>query len=112
MLSDLMDLDGRDAYCAGPDVPTRDLPITFERRKTDVLVLSASMLDGLPPVADIVAAMRNSQALAGMRIMVGGPLFNEDLHLWRKVGADGYAREATDAVLLANWLMSEERRCA
>jgi MerR family transcriptional regulator, light-induced transcriptional regulator len=112
MLSDLMDLDGWDAYCAGPDVPTRDLLITIERRKPDVVALSAAMLDGLLPVADVVAALRSSEALAGTRIMVGGQLFNEDSHLWRKVGADGYARDATDAVLLANWLMNEERRCA
>jgi MerR family transcriptional regulator, light-induced transcriptional regulator len=112
MLSDLMDLDGWDAYCAGPNVPTRDLLITIERRKPDVVALSAAMLDGLLPVADVVAALRSSEALAGTRIMVGGQLFNEDSHLWRKVGADGYARDATDAVMLADWLMSEERRCA
>jgi MerR family transcriptional regulator, light-induced transcriptional regulator len=111
MLSDLMELDGWDVYCAGADVPTRDLFITLERRKPDVVALSAAMLDGLLPVADIVAALRSSEALSGTQIMVGGKLFNEDSHLWRKVGADGYARDAADAVLLANWLTSEERRC-
>jgi MerR family transcriptional regulator, light-induced transcriptional regulator len=112
MFSDLIDLDGWDVYCAGADVPTRDLLITLERRKPAVLALSASMLDGLLPVADVIAALRNSETLCGTRIMVGGKLFNDDSHLWRKVGADGYARDAADAVVLANWLMSDERRCA
>jgi MerR family transcriptional regulator, light-induced transcriptional regulator len=112
MLADLMDLDGWDVYYVGPDVPTRDLLITLERRKPDVLALSAAMLDGLLPVADVIAAIRNPETLSSTRIMVGGQLFNEDSQPWRKVGADGYARDASDAVLLANWLMSEERRCA
>lgn len=111
MLSDLMELDGWDVYCAGADVPTRDVLITLEHRKPGVVALSAAMLDGLLPVVDIVAALRNSDALSSTRIMVGGKLFNEDSHLWRKVGADGYARDAADAVLLANWLTSEEQRC-
>jgi MerR family transcriptional regulator, light-induced transcriptional regulator len=112
MLADLMDLDGWDVYYVGSDVPTRDLLTTLERRKPHVLALSAAMLDSLLPVADVIAALRKSETLSGTRIMVGGLLFNEDSHLWRKVSADGYARDASDAVPLANWLMSEERRCA
>ncbi|HUA35526.1 MAG TPA: cobalamin-dependent protein [Candidatus Binataceae bacterium] len=109
MLSDLIDLDGWDAYCAGACVPTHDLIITLERRKPNVLALSATMLGGLLRVVDVVTEIRKCGALQGLRIMVGGRMFNEDPHLWRKIGADGYARDATDAVLLANWLMSPER---
>ncbi len=109
MMSDLIDLDGWDAYCAGASVPTQDLLITLERRKPNVLALSATMLGGLLRVVDVVTAVRNCRALEGLRIMVGGRMFNEDPHLWRKIGADGYARDATDAVLLANWLMSPDR---
>ncbi len=112
MLSDLMDLDGWDVYCAAADVPAGDLLISIERRKPEMLALSSAMLDELLLVADMIAALRNSETLSGARIRVGGQLFNEDSHLWRKVGADGYARDATDAVLLADWLTSEERRGA
>jgi len=112
MLSDLLDLDGWDVYCVGPDVPTRDLLITLERRKPNMLALSAAMLDGLLSVTDVITALRNSEELSATRTMVGGLLFNQDSDLWRKVGADGYARDAADAVLLANWLMNEGRRCA
>jgi MerR family transcriptional regulator, light-induced transcriptional regulator len=109
MMSDLLDLDGWDAYCAGASVPTHDLLVTLERRQPNVLALSAMTLGGLLRVIDVFTAVRKSKALDGLRIMVGGRLFNEDPHLWRKIGADGYARDATDAVLLANWLMSPER---
>ena len=109
MLSDLMDLDGWDTYCAGGSVPTQDLLVTLERRKPNLLGLSATMLGGLLRVIDVVTAIRRCGSQDGLRIMVGGRMFNEDPHLWRKIGADGYARDATDAVLLANWLMSPER---
>jgi MerR family transcriptional regulator, light-induced transcriptional regulator len=109
MMSDLMDLDGWDTYCAGASVPTPDLLTTTQRRKPNLLALSATMLGGLLRIVDLLTAIRASAAYRGIRVMVGGRMFNEDPHLWRKIGADGYARDATDAVLLANWLMSNER---
>jgi methanogenic corrinoid protein MtbC1 len=50
-------------------------------------------------VADLIAATR--AAGNPPRILVGGAPFNSVPGLWEDVGADGYARDAAEAVVVA-----------
>jgi MerR family transcriptional regulator, light-induced transcriptional regulator len=55
----------------------------------------------LEAVAATVRALRANQETHDLRIMVGGHVFNREPDLWREIGADGYARDAEDAVAVA-----------
>jgi len=46
----------------------------------------------------MVRALRANQETRDLRIMVGGHAFNREPDLWREIGADGYARDAEDAL--------------
>lgn len=42
--------------------------------------------------------------VTGVKVLVGGYPFNVDLDLWRRIGADGCARDAAEAIELAKRL--------
>lgn len=71
--------------------------------KTELLFVSTLMLRSALHVADLVAALRAGGATT--LVYAGGAPFRMDEGLWRRVGADGYGRDAADAVRIArDWL--------
>jgi methanogenic corrinoid protein MtbC1 len=73
-----------------------------------VLAISATMTYHIPNVRDLIIRVRARGDLAGVRVLVGGHPFNIDPNLWQRVGADGYAINATSAVAEARRLTAKE----
>jgi methanogenic corrinoid protein MtbC1 len=42
-----------------------------------------------------------------VKVVVGGHPFNESPHLWKQVGADGFARDAAQVIGVVDDLMGE-----
>jgi len=57
-------------------------------------------------VEAMVAAVRSAEACKGVKVLVGGYPFTRAPDLWQRVGADGYARDAQEAVAVANRLVT------
>jgi methanogenic corrinoid protein MtbC1 len=72
-----------------------------------VLAISATITFHVSQVAELIAAVRASGAGRGVRILVGGYPFNVAPELWRNVGADGFARNAQDALGAATRLAGQ-----
>ena len=100
----LMEMDGWKTIYLGADVPAYELPSTAEFYDADVMMLSLAISSQLPAMR--VAIETTRQHLPNIKILVGGGAFAETAGLWRKIGADGYAADASKAVLLANELMA------
>jgi methanogenic corrinoid protein MtbC1 len=108
MVSDFFEMEGWDTFYLGANTPTADLIRTLEERRADVLAVSATMAFHVRAVAGLIAAVRSR--LDGVKVLVGGYPFNVDPGLWRRIGADGSARDAQEAVELAGRLVLEGRR--
>ena len=106
MVADLLELGGWDTIYLGGNVPLRGVVRTLAEHRADVLAVSATMTYHLPAVIDLIAAVRAEPACAGVRVMVGGRLFDAEPGLWRRVGADGHPAEADEVCRLADRLVS------
>ena len=101
MVADFMEMAGWDTYYLGADVPTDAIVRTLAERGADVLGISVTMPFHLAAAERLIAAVRAREATRDVKILVGGMPFNALPMLWQKTGADGFARDAQQAVQVA-----------
>jgi methanogenic corrinoid protein MtbC1 len=107
MVSDFLEMDGWDTYYLGADTPAESILQAIAERNADLVAISATLSYHVSHVQALIQRIRSTPSLAQVKIMVGGYPFNIAEQLWRQVGADGYARDAQEAVLVANRLVGE-----
>jgi MerR family transcriptional regulator, light-induced transcriptional regulator len=98
MVTDFFEMEGWDTFYLGANTPTSGTLQQVVERKPHVLAISATMSFHIQTVADLIAAAR--AAGNPPLILVGGAPFNTAAGLWQDVGADGYARDAAEAIVL------------
>lgn len=108
MVADFFEMEGWDTFYLGANTPQADLLRMLDERHVDVLAVSATMTFHVRMVADLIAAVR-SRPGNDIKVLVGGYPFNVDPEIWRRIGADGSARDAGEAILLANRLVGDSR---
>ncbi|HEY6877227.1 MAG TPA: cobalamin-dependent protein [Polyangiales bacterium] len=106
MVADFLELDGWDTLYLGASSPPRAVAALLRERQTDLIAISCTMTTHLDAVAQLIDAVRALPASSQPRILVGGYAFAQDEHAWRRLGADGHARDADDAVHVSRALMS------
>lgn len=104
MLTDFFEMDGWDTFFLGANLPAASLLAFLRERQPDVVALSATMTFHVELVRELIGQIRADKELALVKIMVGGMPFNIDRELWWKVGADGYAPDAEQALAVAKEL--------
>lgn len=94
----------------GADVPVEEIVTAVEQYGAQVLALSATMPTHRPIVARTIEHLRSTlDPGARPRVLVGGLAFAElEDDAWRKIGADGFARDAASAVRVARRLLGLE----
>lgn len=107
VVSDLLELEGWNTVYLGANVPPSSIVKALDERQADLLALSATMTFHVRTVTALIAEIRNSSVGARVKILVGGYPFNVALELWRRVGADAWARDALEAIAVADQLMGE-----
>lgn len=101
MVSDLLELRGWSCRFPGADSPADALLALVDAFRPRILALSLTMPFHLRGAADLIARLRRTDSAASLRIMVGGRVFQETPGLAARIGADGEARDARGACLLA-----------
>lgn len=104
MVADFFEMEGWDTFYLGANTPQADLLRTLAERHVDVLAVSATMTFHVRIVAELIAAVR-SKLGDSVKVLVGGYPFNVEPELWRRIGADGSARDAGEAIALARQLV-------
>lgn len=107
MVSDFLEMDGWDTLYLGANTPNDAVVATLRERRPQVLAVSATMRGHVPQVASLVSEVRRDSSLASTKIMVGGQPFNAAPELYQKIGADGFARDAEEALVVARRLVEE-----
>lgn len=108
MVTDFFEMEGWDTFYLGANTPKADLLRMLAERRVDVLAVSATMTFHVRMVADLIAAVRSSLG-DSVKVLVGGYPFNVDAELWRRIGADGSASDAGEAIVLAGQLVGGSR---
>ena len=89
MISDLLEQKGWQVRYLGANTPQEELLDLLLSFKPDLLALSVIMPFNLAAAAGIITEIRKRPELASLKIMVGGPRFNEIPELASQIGADG-----------------------
>jgi methanogenic corrinoid protein MtbC1 len=98
MLADLLECDGWDVDFYGTSMPARELIGAIRERTPRFVGLSAALVMHLGSVKRTIAAIHAALGDETPPIIVGGNAFRGDGELWRQVGADMYAADASAAV--------------
>lgn len=107
MVTDFFELEGWSTFYLGANTPHASVIDAIKERRADVLAVSATISYHVDAVADLIRAVRRDPQTKHVKILAGGYPFNRDPSLWRKVGADGTAADAQQAILLAHQLVVE-----
>lgn len=107
MVTDFFEMNGWDTYYLGANMPIESLVRYLSEIKPQCLAISATMTFHISTVEDMIRKIRSSPDVsADLKILVGGYPFKVADGLWEKVGADGYAPSATEAVELADKIIA------
>ena len=97
VVADFFEMAGWRAVCLGADVPVSELAAAAQSFDADLAVLSAAHTTQLKTVRLSIEALRRVEDRE-VKILVGGVAFAEVPELWRRLGADGHAGPADEAV--------------
>jgi MerR family transcriptional regulator, light-induced transcriptional regulator len=107
MVADLLEMDGWDVTFMGANTPEEDLIAFLVSEPPDLLGISVSMVFNLAKIQELVAHIRERPELKTLRILVGGPGIGGMASVGQSIGADGWAKDAREAVAVARqWLES------
>ena len=106
MVADFFEMAGWDTYYLGANTPADGILRALEERHAQVLGISATITFHVSEVADLIAQVRASQVGQHVKILVGGYPFKVSEDLWRSVNADGFGKDAQQAIAVANELVA------
>ena len=96
---------GFKAVDLGVDLTVKTLIEKVEEIKPDVLGLSALLTTTMPEMKNVIDTLKSKGLRNNLKVIVGGaPL---DAAFAEKIGADGYGKDAAEAVKLARSFLSE-----
>jgi MerR family transcriptional regulator, light-induced transcriptional regulator len=107
MVADFFLMAGWNTYYLGANTPVQSIIEAVQEQKAGLITLSATMPRYLPDVGYLIRALRGDPATAGVKIIVGGYPFRIVPGLWKQIGADAYAGDAEEGVVIARRLVKE-----
>jgi MerR family transcriptional regulator, light-induced transcriptional regulator len=109
MVADLLESEGWQVDCLGANMPTVDLVEhavdEMGRQQFHLIALSASTGLAVRAIAGAIEALRAASPESRTPVMVGGGVFALVPDLWKVVGADRCATNASDSVRVARALV-------
>lgn len=105
MVTDFFEMAGWNTFYLGSNMPGQAVVDTVVSRRAQVLGISATISSHLRAVAELIGKVRARPECHDVKILVGGYPFIVAPQLWRKMGADGCAATAQEAITLADqWI--------
>ncbi len=101
MCADLFESRGWDVYFLGGGVPNDEILNLLGQLRPDILLIFGTKPAGVPGVRRLIDQIREIGVNPTMNIMVSGGVFNRADGLWKEVSADLVARNAHQAIPLA-----------
>lgn len=98
MVSDCLEVKGWNTLYLGSNMPIDAIVALAVQHRVAVVAASITIGSHARFVRDLVNALRQSVIGPRVKILVGGQPFNRLPDLWRQLGADGTAADASGAV--------------
>jgi len=105
MVADFFEMAGWDTYYLGANTPADSIVQTVMDQGADVIGISATMTFHVRLVADLIARVRDRIGDC-VAVLVGGYPFRVSPTLWKSIGADGFAEDASAAIAAADALVA------
>jgi len=105
MVADFFEMAGWDTYYIGANTPIESILETLHNQNIDLIAISATITYNIPEVSKLINSIKSSDVGRNIKILVGGRPFNISQELWKKVGADGYAPDAENAIEKAHQMI-------
>lgn len=110
MLTDFFEMAGWDTHYLGANMPPDGVVSALEEWKTDVLAVGVTMHYHLEEAEKLIRAVRDSERTCDTVVLVGGYTFGVAKNLWQKLGADGTATDAQQAIVLSSQLIEGRKK--
>jgi len=107
MVADFFEMDGWKTYYLGANTPLSGIVKMICERKADIAGISVTISFNLDAAKQVIRAIREETGCRDTKVIVGGYPFAVAPELWKTIGADGYATNAAEAILLAERLIGE-----
>lgn len=105
MLTDFFEMEGWDTHYLGANMPIPAIVETVAELQPKLLCVSVTITSHLGMLETLLQSVRALPEGPGIKVLVGGYPFNVSHDLWRRVGADGYAPDAAQALAVAGTLI-------
>jgi len=105
MVVDFFEMEGWDTYYLGANTPVNTIILAVEDNHADALGLSIAMPYHRSLLKEAIDQIRTHFDNAVPKILIGGNGIKHNENIWKEFGADGYAKDAQEAVDLANILI-------
>jgi corrinoid protein of di/trimethylamine methyltransferase len=102
----LLKVNGFTVIDLGRDVPLTQFIDVAEKEGAQIVGMSGLLSTSLPLMRDTIRLMHDDQVRQKYKVLIGGGPTSQDYA--NKIGADGYADTAYEAVLLCNRLVGRE----
>ena len=102
----MMAANGFKVIDLGINLPVQTIVETVMEHKPDILGLSALLTTTMPEMQNTLAALAESGLRDRVKIIVGGAPVDRDFA--DTIGADGYGRDASDAVKICKQLLTAD----
>ena len=104
MVADFFEMAGWEPYFLGANTPNESILRTLAKQQPDLLLISVTTTAYLSQAEELIARVREIHG-GQVKVLVGGYPFNLSETLWQTVGADGYGRDAQQALEVATRLV-------
>lgn len=104
IVSTLLAANGFEVIDLGTEVPTSKFVEKVKELKPDIVGMSALLTTTMPQMQEVIKALEKEDLRDSVKVMVGGAPVTQEFA--DKIGADGYAKDAEEAVKWAKELAS------
>lgn len=103
MVASMLEVNGFEVFNLGCDVPVKSFLETARQKEANIIAMSSLLTTSLPYMKDLLSIVQEAGERERFKVMVGGGPVTAD---WAgKVGADGYGKDAAEAVEIARKLV-------
>jgi corrinoid protein of di/trimethylamine methyltransferase len=107
IVSSMLSASGFEVYDMGVDVPIKNILSKAREVNADIIACSALLTTTMPFLRDVIDLLESTGERSRFKVIVGGASVDQDYA--QRIGADGTAPNAIQAVQLARRLIAEKR---
>jgi methanogenic corrinoid protein MtbC1 len=110
MVSDFFEMEGWDTCYLGAHMPVTNIIRAVKEQQAHLLALSITMPNHITKLETLIQKIKGDETLVTLKIIVGGLPFIQYPGLWKCVGADGWAKNAREAVMLGTEMILHKNK--